>query len=147
VTAEDVDAAMRFGFGFRYVAAGPIPQKELAGLDTHFAGGKVTYPSLNNGTEPSPTLRRLIETGKFGAKSGEGFRRGRHTSLDRHGSATRKCSALHQEDFAFDRSRARAICTRCFIPPESSSGNFVSCSRRPHPWATRRLIEGLCRVP
>jgi 3-hydroxybutyryl-CoA dehydrogenase len=74
-TAEDVDAAVRFGFGFRYVAAGPILQKELAGLDTHFAAGKVIYPSLNNSTEPSPTLRRLVEAGKFGAKSGEGFRR------------------------------------------------------------------------
>lgn len=73
-TAEDVDAAVRFGFGFRYVAAGPILQKELAGLDTHFAAGKVIYPSLNNCTEPSPTLRRLVEAGKFGAKSGEGFR-------------------------------------------------------------------------
>ena len=73
-TAEDVDAAVRFGFGFRYVAAGPILQKELAGLDTHFAAGKVSYPSLNNSTEPSPTLRRLVEAGKFGAKSGEGFR-------------------------------------------------------------------------
>ena len=73
-TAEDVDAAVRFGFGFRYVAAGPILQKELAGLDTDFAAGKVIYPSLNNSTEPSPTLRRLVEAGKFGAKSGEGFR-------------------------------------------------------------------------
>jgi 3-hydroxybutyryl-CoA dehydrogenase len=73
-TAEDVDAAVRFGFGFRYVAAGPILQKELAGLETHLAAGQAIYPSLNNSTEPSPTLRRLVEAGKFGTKSGEGFR-------------------------------------------------------------------------
>jgi len=73
-TAEDVDAAVRFGFGFRYIAAGPILQKELSGLDTHFAAGQAIYPSLNNSTEPSPSLRRLVEAGKFGAKSGEGFR-------------------------------------------------------------------------
>ena len=73
-TAEDVDAAVRFGFGFRYVAAGPILQKELAGLETHFAAAQAIYPSLNNSTEPSPTLRRLVEAGKFGVKSGEGFR-------------------------------------------------------------------------
>src|SRR5690606_22634802 len=30
-TAEDIDAAVRFGFGFRYLAAGPIMQKEHAG--------------------------------------------------------------------------------------------------------------------
>jgi 3-hydroxybutyryl-CoA dehydrogenase len=73
-TAEDVDAAVRFGFGFRYVAAGPILQKELAGLDTHFAAGQAIYPTLDNSTEPSPTLRRLVKAGKFGTKSGEGFR-------------------------------------------------------------------------
>jgi 3-hydroxybutyryl-CoA dehydrogenase len=73
-TAEDVDAAVRFGFGFRYLAAGPILQKELAGLDTHFAAAQAIYPSLNNSTEPSAKLRRLVEAGKFGAKSGEGFR-------------------------------------------------------------------------
>jgi 3-hydroxybutyryl-CoA dehydrogenase len=73
-TAEDVDAAVRFGFGFRYVAAGPILQKELAGLETHLAAGQAIYPSLNNSAEPSPTLRRLVEAGKFGTKSGEGFR-------------------------------------------------------------------------
>jgi 3-hydroxybutyryl-CoA dehydrogenase len=73
-SAEDVDAAVRFGFGFRYVAAGPILQKELAGLDTNFAAAQAIYPSLNNSMEPSPTLRRLVEAGKFGTKSGEGFR-------------------------------------------------------------------------
>ena len=53
-TAEDVDAAVRFGFGFRYVAAGPILQKELAGLDTHFAAGQVIYPvaQQQHGTKP-----------------------------------------------------------------------------------------------
>ena len=65
-TAEDVDAAVRFGFGFRYVAAGPILQKEISGLDTHFAAAQVIYPSLNNSPEPSPTLRRLVEEGKLG---------------------------------------------------------------------------------
>jgi 3-hydroxybutyryl-CoA dehydrogenase len=70
---EDVDAAVRFGFGFRYVAAGPILQKDLAGLDTNLAAAQAIYPTLNNSPEPSPTLRRLVEAGKFGAKSGEGF--------------------------------------------------------------------------
>ncbi len=74
-TAEDVDAAVRFGFGFRYIAAGPMLQKELAGLETQLAAAQAIYPSLNNSTEPSPTLRRLVEEGKFGIKSGQGFRK------------------------------------------------------------------------
>ena len=32
-TPENVDIAVRYGFGFRYVAAGPILQKEMSGLD------------------------------------------------------------------------------------------------------------------
>jgi 3-hydroxybutyryl-CoA dehydrogenase len=73
-TAEDVDAAVRFGFGFRYVAAGPMLQKELAGLDTQLAAAQAIYPSLNNSAEPSQTLQELVRDGKFGTKTGQGFR-------------------------------------------------------------------------
>ena len=31
VTPEDIDAAVRYGFGFRYAALGPIAQKEMSG--------------------------------------------------------------------------------------------------------------------
>ncbi|MBR0643014.1 3-hydroxyacyl-CoA dehydrogenase family protein [Plastoroseomonas hellenica] len=73
-TAEDVDAAVRYAFGFRYVAAGPMLQKELAGLETQLAAARSIYPSLHNGTEPSATLQALVADGRLGAKSGRGFR-------------------------------------------------------------------------
>lgn len=73
-TAEDVDAAVRYAFGFRYVAAGPILQKELAGLETQLAAARTIYPSLCNDPAPSPTLERLVADGRLGAKSGRGFR-------------------------------------------------------------------------
>jgi 3-hydroxybutyryl-CoA dehydrogenase len=73
-TAEDVDAAVRYAFGFRYLAAGPILQKELAGLDTQLAAARTIYPSLCNDTTPSATLARLVAEGRLGAKSGRGFR-------------------------------------------------------------------------
>ncbi|HEY4250542.1 MAG TPA: 3-hydroxyacyl-CoA dehydrogenase NAD-binding domain-containing protein [Roseomonas sp.] len=73
-TAEDVDAAVRYAFGFRYVAAGPMLQKELAGLETQLAAARSIYPSLHNGTEPSATLQKLVAEGRLGAKSGRGFR-------------------------------------------------------------------------
>ena len=72
-SAEDVDRAVRFCFGFRYVAAGPIMQKELAGLETQLAAAATIYPSLHNGTEPSPTLARLVAEGRLGPKTGRGF--------------------------------------------------------------------------
>jgi len=72
-SAEDIDNAVRYGFGFRYVAAGPILQKDLAGLDIHCSAATTMYPHLANNAEPSPTLRKLVADGKLGVKTGEGF--------------------------------------------------------------------------
>jgi 3-hydroxybutyryl-CoA dehydrogenase len=70
---EDVDAAVRYGFGLRYLAAGPVLQKDLAGLDIHCAAAATMYPHLANNAAPSTTLTRLVAQGKLGMKSGEGF--------------------------------------------------------------------------
>jgi 3-hydroxybutyryl-CoA dehydrogenase len=70
---EDVDKAVRFTFGMRILGAGPILQKELAGLETQLAAAATIYPSLSNRTTPSPALAALVEAGKLGAKTGEGF--------------------------------------------------------------------------
>lgn len=72
-TPEDVDKAVRYGFGFRFVAAGPILQKDLAGLDIHCAASATTFPTLNNGAEPARCLRERVAAGKLDVKSGEGF--------------------------------------------------------------------------
>lgn len=68
-SAEDVDAAVRYGFGFRYVAAGPLLQKDLAGIDIHYAAAATMYPHLSRATEPSRLLRELVEAGHCGVKS------------------------------------------------------------------------------
>jgi 3-hydroxybutyryl-CoA dehydrogenase len=73
-TAEDVDRAVQYCFGFRYLAAGPILQKELAGLETQLEAGRTIYPSLCNSPDPSPTLARLVAEGRLGPKTGRGFR-------------------------------------------------------------------------
>ena len=73
-TAEDVDRAVRYCFGFRYLAAGPILQKELAGLETQLAAGATIYPSLNNSPEPSPGLAKLVAENRLGPKTGRGYR-------------------------------------------------------------------------
>ena len=72
-SAEDVDAAVRFGFGLRYLAAGPVLQKDIAGLDIHFAAAQTMYPSLANNSEPSASLREKVAAGKLGMKTSEGF--------------------------------------------------------------------------
>jgi len=70
---EDIDAAVRFGFGFRFLAAGPVLQRDHAGLDVHCAAAATIYPSLSNASEPARTLRAQVQHGRTGMKSGAGF--------------------------------------------------------------------------
>jgi 3-hydroxybutyryl-CoA dehydrogenase len=72
-SAEDVDAAVRFGFGFRYLAAGPVLQRDHAGLDVHCAAAATMYPSLSNATEPARALQERVTAGHLGMKAGAGF--------------------------------------------------------------------------
>ena len=70
---EDIDKAVRFGFGFRYIAAGPAMQRDHAGLEVHAAGGTTIYPSLNNAKTIAKCLSERVASGKYGMKTGEGF--------------------------------------------------------------------------
>jgi 3-hydroxybutyryl-CoA dehydrogenase len=72
---EDVDAAVRYGFGFRYTACGPIMQKEHSGWDIHYKLQQAVFPSLCNDATPSQTLQKMVAAGRLGMKSGEGFMR------------------------------------------------------------------------
>lgn len=66
---EDVDAAVRYGFGFRYIAAGPLLQKDLAGIDIHCAAAATMYPYLRTDQTPSAYMRKLVDDGDIGVKS------------------------------------------------------------------------------
>ena len=68
-----VNISIPFGFGFRYIAAGPAMQRDHAGLEIHAAGGTTIYPSLNNSPTIAKCLSERVESGKFGMKTGEGF--------------------------------------------------------------------------
>lgn len=72
-SAQDIDAAVRFGFGFRFLAAGPIMQRDHAGLDVHCAAAATMYPSLAANTEPGRILRDHVVQGHLGMKAGRGF--------------------------------------------------------------------------
>ena len=72
-TPDDVDAAVRFGFGFRFLAAGPVMQRDHAGIDTHCAAAATMYPSLAANTEPAAALSARGARGDLGMKSGQGF--------------------------------------------------------------------------
>ncbi|HWK69435.1 MAG TPA: 3-hydroxyacyl-CoA dehydrogenase NAD-binding domain-containing protein [Burkholderiaceae bacterium] len=70
---EDIDAAVRFGFGFRYLAAGPVLQRDHGGLDVHCAAARSMYPTLCNDAAPAAILAERADAGKTGMKAGEGF--------------------------------------------------------------------------
>ncbi len=72
-TPEDVDRAVRYGFGFRYVAAGPVLQKEISGLDVTAAAGKSLYPDLCKDDAPPKFLFDKVARGECGMKTGKGF--------------------------------------------------------------------------
>jgi 3-hydroxybutyryl-CoA dehydrogenase len=72
-TPEDVDKAVRYGFGFRYIAAGPILQKDMSGLDVNLAASQIVYPDLCNDPAPIPTLAKKVAAGETGMKAGRGF--------------------------------------------------------------------------
>lgn len=70
---EDVDAAVRFGFGFRFLAAGPVLQRDHAGIDVHAAAGATMYPTFCNDDHPARCLSERAADGRHGMKRGEGF--------------------------------------------------------------------------
>ena len=73
VTAEDVDRAVRFGFGFRYNILGPVVSRDINGLPVHLATAKNLYPTLYNGRSAPRLLARLVKAGHVGVRSGRGF--------------------------------------------------------------------------
>lgn len=72
-TPEDVDNAVRYGFGFRYIAAGPLLQRDHAGLDIHNAAGTTIYPDLCNSPTTSPVMSDRVKAGHIGMKVKKGF--------------------------------------------------------------------------
>ena len=72
-SAETVDLVVRNSFGRRLSVAGPFEVFELAGWDLVLAAFEELYKDLNSAADINPLLRHMVESGKLGVKSGEGF--------------------------------------------------------------------------
>ncbi len=70
---EDVDTAVRYSFGFRYAAAGPVLQKEISGWDSMAQASREIYPSLSNTDHLATCITDLMAQGRTGMKAGAGF--------------------------------------------------------------------------
>lgn len=69
----DVDTAVRYSFGFRYAAAGPVLQKEISGWDSMARAATEIYPTLSNSHVLADCVADIIAQGKTGMKAGAGF--------------------------------------------------------------------------
>ncbi|HEV7390037.1 MAG TPA: 3-hydroxyacyl-CoA dehydrogenase NAD-binding domain-containing protein [Burkholderiales bacterium] len=73
VSPEGVDTAVRYGFGFRFIACGPIMQKEMSGWDTNFYVASALYPHLYKNDGPPPIIKELMDKNRLGMKTKRGF--------------------------------------------------------------------------
>ena len=72
-SAETVDLVVRNSFGRRLSVAGPFEVFELAGWDLVLAAFEELYKDLNSSVNINPLLQEMVESGKLGVKSQEGF--------------------------------------------------------------------------
>ncbi len=73
VSPEGVDAAVRYGFGFRFLACGPMMQKEMSGWDTNYYAATSLYPDLHADKAAAPVVKAMIDQGHLGMKTKQGM--------------------------------------------------------------------------
>ena len=71
---ETVDTVIKAGFGLRLPVLGPVENADLVGLDLTLAIHEYLLPELDPPSQPSEGLRRRVENGELGMKTGAGFR-------------------------------------------------------------------------
>ncbi len=70
-SAEDIDEAMKLGAGH---PIGPLALIDMIGLDIHLAKMETLYGKLKDERyKPPAIIRRMVDEGKLGRKTGEGF--------------------------------------------------------------------------
>lgn len=72
-SAEDIDAAVTTGPGFRWAFTGPIEIADFGGLDTWQRVFENVAPALDQSIEAPKIIRQLVEENKLGTKTGEGI--------------------------------------------------------------------------
>jgi len=72
-TAEDIDNVVKAGYGFRLANLGPLETSDFGGLDTFYRVAQNLFPNLSAAQSAPPVLEKLVQAGKLGVKTGEGF--------------------------------------------------------------------------
>jgi 3-hydroxybutyryl-CoA dehydrogenase len=70
-TRDDIDTAMKLGCGY---PMGPFTLLDYVGLDTTLWAAEAIYNEYRDPLyAPPPLLRRMVQSGQYGKKSGKGF--------------------------------------------------------------------------
>ncbi len=70
---EDIDDALKFGPCFRNATTGMLEVADMGGLDIWLAGEDNILPALDNSDKACDSMRKLVENGDLGVKTGKGF--------------------------------------------------------------------------
>ena len=73
--ARTIDDCVKNSFGLRLPVLGPLENADLVGIDLTRDIHRTIIPELCRDAGPNPLLDDLIDAGKFGFKSGEGFQK------------------------------------------------------------------------
>lgn len=71
--AATVDECIKFGFGLRLPALGPMENADMVGNDLVLAIHDYILEHIESSGDPSPLLREKVANGELGFKSGQGF--------------------------------------------------------------------------
>ena len=102
-TPADIDKATRYGFGFRFAALGLVEFIDFGGNDILYYASAYLARELNDPRYAAPAIvNRLMEEGRVGLKSGEGFYdyRGRDAVAYRKDLMARMLAMLQQVGMA-----------------------------------------------
>lgn len=72
-TPEDVDKAIKNGFGMRLGVMAPMEVIDSGGIDLTYSIHEYLFPHIENRVKPSTLLKEKLDEGKLGFKTGEGF--------------------------------------------------------------------------
>jgi 3-hydroxybutyryl-CoA dehydrogenase len=68
-----VDECIKYGFGLRLPVLGPLETADMVGTDLTLAIHNYILKYIESSPEPSPLLKKKVEEGDLGFKSGRGF--------------------------------------------------------------------------
>lgn len=94
--AEAVDTVIKASFGRRLAVLGPLENADLVGTDLTLDIHENVLADIEARRGPSPYLKQLVEDGRLGMKTGEGFRK--WTEAEANAVRTRVANHLRKLD-------------------------------------------------